>query len=58
MNEPELWPIRTEQDQRERIIGEVYGNIHMEYPDITRKQVAEIYDRRREGILKIPSKQY
>ena len=31
----------TTEEQQERIIGEVYGNIRIEYPEITREMVAE-----------------
>lgn len=36
-----LWPQWIDEQRNARIVGEVYGNIHMSYPEITREQVAE-----------------
>lgn len=40
-NGPILWPQRTDQERKDRIIGQVYGNIRIEHPEITREQVAQ-----------------
>ena len=42
---PNLWPIRTEEEQDQRAIGSAFGNIHMveEYKNITREEVARVY---------------
>lgn len=44
MPNPNLWPKRTAEDKRERAIGEVYGNLHIDMPWITREMVAKRYD--------------
>lgn len=38
---PTLWPQWSVQERKNRIIEEVYGNIRIEHPEITREQVAQ-----------------
>lgn len=50
-----LWPFRTEEEERERVIGSVFGNVSMALPEITREQVAERYGKfqNRESVVEI-----
>ena len=41
LNNQVPWPHRPQEEQRERIIGEVFGNVRIEHPEITREMVAQ-----------------
>ena len=54
---PTLWPEWTEEQSRVHIIEEVYGNIRIEHPEITREQVAHRLHLRQQTIAEIVRKQ-
>jgi hypothetical protein len=56
-NAPTLWPEWTEEQRKERLIGEVYGNIRIEHPEITREQVAQRLELRQRAEIEIVPKQ-
>ena len=53
---PPLWPEWSEEQRKQRIIGEVFGNVSIEYPEITREHVAQRLELRQKANVEIVPK--